>query len=144
MKEIKGDLWEFLDNGFTVAITTNGTVKKNGLAVMGRGCAYEATQRFPEFPKLLGENLKKSGNWVTLYQCFDIITFPVKHNWWEKADLCLIEKSAKDLMLLMDQTNIETVVLPKPGCGNGGLDWKTEVKPILECLLDDRIWVIGK
>lgn len=38
MREINGsNIWDFYNKGFWIAITTNGTVKKNGEAVMGRG-----------------------------------------------------------------------------------------------------------
>jgi len=33
-------------------------------------------------------------------------------------------------------------VLPRPGCSNGGLDWETEVKPVISKILSDRVWVI--
>ena len=39
MKEVFGDLWEF--DG-TIAITTNGYLKRDGTCVMGRGCARQA------------------------------------------------------------------------------------------------------
>ena len=39
MKEITGDLWDYYRRPMhTICITTNGTIKKNGKAVMGRGC----------------------------------------------------------------------------------------------------------
>ena len=40
MIEQKIDLWEAIKDA-PICITTNGTVKKNGAAVMGAGCAKE-------------------------------------------------------------------------------------------------------
>jgi hypothetical protein len=60
MKEAKGDLWEHLSDA--IVITTNGTVNKYGLAVMSRGCAKEACQRFPGMSRLLGNVLKNGPN----------------------------------------------------------------------------------
>lgn len=58
MKEATGDLWTFPADWRV--ITTNGFVKKNGECVMGRGCAKEATLRYPRIAKELG-------NFITLY-----------------------------------------------------------------------------
>ena len=140
MQEEVIDLWTV--DGWKV-ITTNGFVKNNGCAVMGRGCAKEAAQRYPNLPSLLGQALRY-GNQVYVWREYGIITFPVKDNWWEKASLQLIEKSAKELVQAVKTWKMEDkIYLPRPGCGNGGLDWK-EVKKVIEPILDDRFVVIIK
>jgi len=146
MREIRGNIWDYLGEA-VIVITTNGTVKKNGEAVMGRGCALEAKQRFPRLPLFLGDRLTLRGNHVHYFsRCLglpDLVTFPVKHNWWEKADLALIERSCKELLKLAYDFNWEKIIVPRPGCGNGGLDWR-DVKPVLERYFDDRFLVISK
>jgi hypothetical protein len=62
--------------------------------------------------------------------------------WMAKSDLLLIEKSACQLSELTDQRGWQSVVLPRPGCGNGELSW-TEVRSILSSILDDRFYVIS-
>lgn len=149
MKEIKGNLWDYYGKpGFIICITTNGTVKSNGEAVMGRGCALEAKQRFPFFPKLLGHTIKQHGNhcWrlaVPTGLQMNFMCFPVKHHWSEKADLNLIKRSAGELTYAASCSTGATFILPRPGCGNGGRDWETEVKLILKDL-PDNVWVISK
>ena len=60
MIEITGDLWDYLGNADVICITTNGFVKRNGEAVMGRGCAKQAASRYPTITKTLGKaNLKQ-------------------------------------------------------------------------------------
>ncbi len=145
MIEDIGDLWEYPADA--TVITTNGYVKNNGAAVMGRGSAKEAAEKWFFLPMLLGEAIKEYGNEVfvwTLKELEDddvvdknIITMPVKHNWWEPADINLIETSAVVLKEETDLWGFKSVVMGRPGCGNGGLEWK-EVKPILEEILDDR------
>lgn len=141
MIEVTGNLWTYPAD--VRVITTNGTVKVNGECVMGRGCAREAKMRHPTIPKVLGDGLKRIGNHVQ-HLWGDtkgniIFSFPVKHDWRQKADLELIARSALELaMALPDRL---TVVLPRPGCGNGHLDWK-DVQPILAPILDDRFHVI--
>lgn len=147
MKEITGELWDYYGKrGYVVCITTNGTVKKDGAAVMGRGCAKEATQRFPGIDKQLGERLQRCGN-----NCHALLnpdkkivtqTFPTKHNWWEPSDLDLIRRSAIQLGGLASMAVNLIFILPRPGCGNGQRTW-AEVKPLLEDL-PDNVWVISR
>lgn len=146
MREVKGNLWEYEADAYV--ITTNGFVKNNGRAVMGRGCAYEAKQRYPGIDKALGKLITQFGNvTVVIGQQGEpgwdrnVLAFPVKHHWRQQADLQLIEESAKRLVILTDIVGWNKVVVPRPGCGNGGREWE-EVKPILEPLLDDRFVVI--
>lgn len=152
MIEVVGDLWTF--PGVDVrCITTNGTLKADGTAVMGRGCAYEAKTRYPGIERQLGVSLQKYGNsvqplWTVPgdgpWDPWDVIlSFPVKHNWWEAADLDLIENSASKLMILIDDYGYDTVLLPRPGCGNGRLKWE-DVKKVIAPILDDRVLVISK
>lgn len=139
MEEIKGNLWDFWPEHIIV-ITTNGFVKNNGECVMGRGCAREARDRFPWIAKWLGDFIKLYGNHV-YYLGEGIVSFPVKHNWWKKSDFTLIERSTQELVAITNKMRWPIVVVPRPGCGNGGLDWK-DVKPILEKYLDDRFKII--
>ena len=53
MIEVFGDAWELSKDHF-LCITTNGEVKINGQAVMGKGIAKEAANRFPELPEAFG------------------------------------------------------------------------------------------
>jgi hypothetical protein len=54
----------------------------------------------------------------------------------EEADLVLIAASARQLRGLAEDRPEETFVLPRPGCGNGRLDW-TVVRPLLLSLPDN-------
>lgn len=138
MKEIKDDIWKYYDQGNWICITTNGFVKNNGECVMGRGVALQCKQRFPMFPKILGDAIVKNGNVVNMFVNYRLITLPVKHNWWEKADLELIEKSIKALTKVRPIEG--NIYLTRPGCHNGRLKWD-EVKQILEKYLDDNFIV---
>lgn len=130
-----------------VCITTNGIVKTNGCAVMGAGIAKQANMSFHGLAKDLGGLLTQygnrvydmgfrkdsiTGNWIR------IITFPTKHNWRDKSDLSLIRTSAEQIIDICDGRGIHTCYLTRPGCANGGLDWETQVRPLIEPILDDR------
>ncbi len=141
MNEILGDLWEHYGRSI-IAITTNGMVSKSGKAVLGNGCARQAGERFPDLAQRLGAILAEQGNHVT-YLGNGIVSFPVEHSPFENPDMRLIERSVQELVSLADEMGWEKVVVPRPGCGGGGLSWK-EVKPVLEKHLDDRFLVISR
>jgi len=150
------DLWE--EPCDARCITTNGFIKNNGKLVMGAGVAGQAQARYPLFPKIAGSVVKQYGNHVFPFSPEEMrtnllgeqpdsakwfITYPVKHVWYEIADLDLIERSAHELMNVIDQLGLEKVLLPLPGCGNGKLLW-SEVKPVIMPILDHRVWAINK
>jgi hypothetical protein len=141
MREFRQSIWYFHKKGHYVVVTTNGTIKKNGSGVMGRGIAAQAAKRYPELPAILGEHIKKNGNVVGLDEQHKIIFFPVKHDWWEAADIALIEKSAKELAVLAENLDGK-IYSVRPGCGNGGLLWD-DVKDIIEPYFGDRIFLVN-
>ena len=139
MLEIVGDIWEHYGNAF-VAITTNGSLTPDGRAVLGRGVAKQAALRYPELAEKLGRLVAERGNHV-----FDLgkgmVSFPVEETAWSIPDLRIISGSALELKALADTLGWSEIVVPRPGCGGGGLAWE-DVKPVLAPWLDDRFIVI--
>ncbi len=140
MREIIGDLWKEHADGAVVAITTNGMLTKAGKAVMPRGCARQARDRFPDLPQILGEQLLNHGRHV-----FDlgrrIVSFPVEVDPYRNPELEIIEESCRELVELADYKGWHKVVVPRPGCGGGGLEWAV-VRPVLQRYFDGRFYVI--
>jgi len=138
MLEITGDLWTIPADWR--GITTNGDVKTNGACVMGRGCALEAKTRYIGLDRILGRLIQEHGNHVFILGA-GLISFPVKHHWRNPADINLIRQSAHELADITDAGKIGgLILLPHPGCGNGGLNW-SDVRPVLNTILDDRFTV---
>ena len=142
MKEVIGNLWDI--EADARVITTNGYVKKNGHAVMGRGVALQASHRHPLMPATLGSLIKLCGNIPFFMQYEDefLITLPVKHHWQGSADLNLIESSVLEMVSMVNLKPWKVVVMPRPGCGNGQLNW-SNVKPTIEPLLDNRFVIVN-
>ncbi len=149
MLEVRGDIWDFHKGGHWVCITTNGKRNLRGRAVMGRGVALQAAERWPELPVVVGNHIAEQGNHLAGFMKYKLITFPVKHDWRDKADLELIERSAQELVMAADMEGIYQggmrICLPRPGCGNGGLKWE-EVEPVLEKVLhgDERFMIVDR
>lgn len=128
MIEACGNLWTFQpeaidneDRTLLRCITTNGATRRDGAAVMGRGCASEAKEMLPGIEYKLGGLLNQHGNRVLrlakLSDGSHLASFPVKHHWRVPADLELIERSAAQLVELVEKFSYTAAVLPRPGCG---------------------------
>ncbi len=168
MIEIIGDL--FKQKADVLCITTNGFVKSNGECVMGMGCAKKAKEINPRVPKLLGDAIRNYGNIVNhiITGKVALYSFPVKPvrndclpdksnivshmkdkvragesvaGWACQAKASIIKQSAIELVALADEHGWTKVVIPRPGCGAGELNWR-EIKPILDEILDDRFYSI--
>lgn len=129
---VKGNLWNFKADW--KIITVNGSIRKDGCAVLGRGCALEATHKYPQLQRLLGARIRTYGNRVHCFLPYKLLTFPVKHEWWEQADIDLIALSTHQLSRWIFPDS--SYVMPRAGCGNGRLQWAV-VHPILSRLPDN-------
>lgn len=153
MREVVGDLWTW-DDGNVLArvITTNGFIRKSGGAVLGAGVAAQAVERFGKgLETKVGEYLQKWGNHVHAFppnpdadRDYWLVTFPVKPErgptgepgFKARAQTALIERSCHELLAWAISVSEDgTVVLPRPGCGNGGLEWDV-VRPIVDRTLN--------
>ena len=127
-----------------MTVTTNGMIKNNGHAVMGRGIAKSVEDKYGVSLKL-ARHLQQNGNTpcdLGIYDGFHVLSFPTKNDWRDDSDLDLIINSARGLMQLADKLGLERVYITKPGCGAGRLDWNIVVKPAVKQVLDDRFVVV--
>lgn len=154
-----GNMWDVFNDTDNFLITTNSFVKGNGCLVMGRGIAYEASQKFPSLPKDAGGVILEHGpNYHVLplgnYELNGAIgfksknksdstqlwLFQVKRHWKEDASLKLIEIAASQLRELANLYPYEWFDLNFPGIGFGRLK-EEDVLPIIEPLPDNvRVW----
>lgn len=157
MKEITGNIFDLgnakaldgspidITDADAICVTTNGIVKANGELVMGAGIALAFAKRFPNLPRYLGECVTEKGNQVysVLPSLFtkSVASFPTKHHWKDQSDLKLIHTSAHQLVEKANKWRWQKVILPRPGCGLGGLKW-ADVKAVIEPILDDRFYII--
>ncbi len=65
----------------------------------------------------------------------DNVRYPMQ-GWMYKSSLSLITKSARELVNLTDKHKWTRVLLPRPGCSNGGLQWNIVKEQI--SFLDNR------
>lgn len=160
MQLVKGNMWEVFDESEHFCITTNATINRHGVLVMGRGIALEATRRLQGLEYRLARELRQTlceivvsprGYRLPKYGMLPdpktkIMAFQVKYHWSEYALTELIDYSA---MLLASQARWSPgrFDLNFPGIGNGRLNSKA-VMPVLErhlSALDNvHIWHLGE
>ena len=110
-------------------VTTNGDVRRDGQCVMGRGIARQVRDNVVGSAARLGALIQEFGN-RPFRISEGIWSLPVKHHWPEKADLALIEDSLWLMQDMVRRFTPHTLMFPRPGCGNGGLDW-SDVAPLM-------------
>ena len=140
MLETVGDIWEYRKTA-VIAVTTGGSLTRDGRAVLGRGVARQAAAFYPALSALLGRLLAEHGNHVHDLG-HGLVSFPVEETAWSLPDPGIIARSAEELRLLAVHAGWDRVVVPRPGCGGGGLEWH-EVRPLLMPWFDDRFVVIS-
>lgn len=145
MIEKYGDFWEI--KGDARCITTNGSIRKNGNAIMGVGIALYARNKCLDkridLEKILGKFIRDHGNHV-FYLGNNLFSFPTKHEWTDKkSDIELIKRSTKELLELTNILEYKRIIMTRPGTRNGKLDWK-DVKQAIENILDNRFIVVQK
>lgn len=132
---VDGDMFEeYLSPEVMYVVPTNGYVKNDKSAVMGKGLALDARVLQKGVDRILGDYILGYGN-----RCYllpgNLVSFPTKTHWKERSDLGLIQRSAtqlRDLWTYLGGTR--RLFVPHVGCGNGGLSWFT-VRPLIETAL---------
>ena len=143
MLTTKGNIWHYHPDD-TVCITINKVIGKNGL-IMGKGIALQAKELYPELPKQWASMVSKILDYnVTFYDKeHNLIATQTKEHWRNPSKLEIIKKSLFYLVKIAEFYGMPRIYLPPLGCGNGGLDWETQVKPLMASKLDNRFIVIN-
>lgn len=117
---------------------------------MGAGVAKQAADRFHNLALDFAKLIMKNGHCVQIIHCpvttdkvsTKVVSFPTKWHWKEQSTIAQVKQSAEELVVLVNKQDWTNIVLPRPGCGLGGLNWYNQVKPILQKILDDRFAII--
>lgn len=149
MKLVKGNIWDNYEKPDNwVVITLNSTINKNGNLVMGAGLAKEAKIRFPGIDSIwggylrcLGDRLESKRFLLIEQENKKLIGIQTKYHWKDPSPLELVESSTIQLGRWARYMSDCTINCSKFGCGLGGLDWETQVRPICEAYLPDNCLV---
>lgn len=148
MLELYGDYWQFAKTADCLVFTSNRTLNSRGHLVMGAGIARDFKQHFPHLPALFGKVLTESPDSHLMSTFgysgdffYTIVAFPTKEHWKDDSITNYIDRSCSELVIHADKYNANKVILTRPGCGLGGLQWE-DVKPICLKHLDDRFSIV--
>lgn len=152
MREIQGDILDLWHDDTTVIkfVPTNGELDHKGNAVMETGLAKDCAIRYPAMPSCLSLGLKLHGNRINFLGHYDAalwFSFPTRSNSKDKASKSLILFNCLLLRQMVSKAETDTLfLLPHIGCGQEGLNWKTDIKPVLLSCFDDNdnVTVVSK
>ena len=66
-----------------------------------------------------------------------IVNFPTKRHWRQRSRVEYIEVGLREFVERYTDYGVSSVSFPRLGCGHGGLDWETQVRPVMGHYLRD-------
>ena len=126
---IEGNL--FLSTAQTLVNTVNT------VGVMGKGIARDFKHLYPamfeEYKRHCDEGTLAMGS-LLLYRTAHkwVVNFPTKRHWKQASRLSDIELGLETFQRTYAEQGITSIAFPQLGCGHGGLDWESQVRPLME------------
>ena len=113
----------------------------NTVGVMGKGIAKDFKTIYPEMFARYQELCEKGQfdiGQLWLYRTPNkwVLNFPTKKHWRSPSHPDYIEAGLKKFVDTYYIHGITSVSFPQLGCGNGELDWESQVRPLMEKYLD--------
>ena len=126
---VQGDLFQ---SPAQVLVNTVNTV-----GVMGKGVALQFKRHFPDMYARYRELCEK-GNFdvgsLWLYKSPNkwVLNFPTKRHWRQPSRLEDVESGLRKFVETYSSMGIHSIAFPPLGCGNGQLDFSSQVQPLME------------
>jgi O-acetyl-ADP-ribose deacetylase (regulator of RNase III) len=108
----------------------------NTVGVMGKGIALEFKKLYPEMFREyqeLCETGKLSIGKLHLFKSPNkwVLNFPTKQHWRHPSKVEYIEAGLVEFSRRYAQWGIHSIAFPALGCGNGRLDFASQVQPVM-------------
>ena len=126
---VQGDLFQ---SPAQVLVNTVNTV-----GVMGKGVALQFKRHFPEMYAKYRELCEKGDfnvGSLWLYKTPNkwVLNFPTKRHWRQPSRIEYVESGMKKFVETYSSMGIHSIAFPPLGCGNGQLDFRSQVQPLME------------
>ena len=104
---------------------------------MGKGIARKFKRIYPEMFKIYREYCENGRLDIGKLLLFKtshkwILNFPTKRHWRNPSRVEYIESGLKKFSETYAEAGISSIAFPALGCGNGELDFDTQVRPLME------------
>lgn len=117
----------------------------NMVGVMGAGLARQMAIRYRGLDRMY-QGAIESGELDLGKPCLvssplwphRVVLFATKDHWKHLSDFSWISEGLRELCCLLEECAVETLGMPKLGCGLGGLPWDLVHHEILETLEDSH------
>lgn len=88
---------------------------------------------YKQYQKFCEQHLLDIGKlWIYKSDTKWILNFPTKKHWRNPSKIEYIEQGLKKFVETYEEKGVISISFPQLGCGNGGLDWENEVRPLME------------
>lgn len=109
----------------------------NTVGVMGKGVALEFKTRYPEMYRLYRDHCNAGRFQVGqlwLYRTLGrwVLNFPTKVHWRSPSKTEYIRTGLEKFVATYQDRGIDSIAFPLLGCGNGRLNFETQVRPMME------------
>lgn len=127
----------YLLGGFLTSPADTLVNTVNTVGVMGKGVAKEMRAIYPEMfvayeaRCAAGDLVPGSLHlWRTPHK--NVLNLPTKRHWRSPSRIEDIEAALRTFAAEWHRYGLTRVSFPQLGCGNGGLDWESQVRPLME------------
>ena len=129
---VRGDIFEAHCEAITNPV--------NCVGAMGKGLALEFKRRYPANANVYSRACASGALRPGQPFIFDlgveatpryIVNFPTKRHWRDPSRFDDIEAGLATLVGQSEQLGIGSIAIPPLGCGLGGLNWATQVAPLV-------------
>lgn len=125
IKYVKGNILDSQSDFITIPV--------NCVGVMGAGLALEFKKKYPIVFQWYKEDCQKSEIAPGIPVFYNqVCLFPTKDHWKNPSKLEWIDIGLAILSNRWYEEGDFSIALPALGCGLGGLNWESEVKPLIE------------
>jgi O-acetyl-ADP-ribose deacetylase (regulator of RNase III) len=109
----------------------------NTVGVMGKGIAKEFKAIYPDMFRVyqgLCEREELTVGKLFLHRTPHkwVLNFPTKRHWRQRSRVEDIEAGLRTFVARYAEYRLVSIAFPQLGCGNGELDWETQVRPLME------------
>ncbi len=109
----------------------------NTVGVMGKGIAKNFKGIYPEmfsrYQQLCERGTLGIGDlWLYKTPQKWVLNFPTKRHWKNPSKTEYIEQGLEKFVQIYWEARVTSISFPQLGCGNGELDWASQVKPLME------------